>query len=76
MSELETLRRVERIARSVKLHTNTLLSDRSARCANCGEPQSPRGLQNEARGMLQKNLRELEGALVELDMLRAGQKAS
>jgi hypothetical protein len=76
MSELETLRRVERIARSVKLHTNSILSDRSARCPSCGEPQGPRGLQNEARGMLLKSLRELEGVFVELDMLRAGQKAS
>lgn len=72
MSELEVLRRVERLARDVKMNTYSVLSDR-AKCAHCGEPPFyPRGMQDAVRGMLTKSLRELELAFVELDLLRAG----
>jgi hypothetical protein len=77
MTELEVLHRVERLARNVKMNANGALSHRSAKCVNCGQPNSsPRGVHNEVRELLMKNLRELESAFVELDMLRAGARVS
>jgi hypothetical protein len=77
MSELEVLRRVERLARDVKMNTNSVLSYRAAKCVHCGQPSSsPRGLYNEVRDMLTKNLRELEAAFIELDLVRAGARPS
>ena len=77
MSELEVLHRIERLARDVKMNTYTVLSDRNARCGYCGQhPEAARGVQNQVRMILMKELRELEAALVELDLVRAGARAS
>lgn len=72
MTEIEVLRRVEGLARDVKMNTHTVLAERSAKCGNCGHTSAPRGLQIEVRAQLMKNLRELESAFVELDLVRAG----
>lgn len=64
MSELEVLRRVERLARNVKMNARSVLSDRRG--------QAARGQQLDVEAMLMKDLRELESVFVELDLLRAG----
>lgn len=69
MSELEVLRRVERLARNVKMNAYSVLSDRWA-----GE--LPRGRELDVRVLLRKDLRDLEAAFVELDMMRAGARSA
>jgi len=76
MSELEVLRRVEGIARNAKMNAFSVLSEKAAKCGHCGQTPALRGLQQEIRVTLMKELRELEAAFVELDMLRAGARTS
>lgn len=69
MSELEVLKRVERLARNVKMNARSVLSDRRGQAA-------ARGRQLDVEAMLMKDLRELESAFVELDLMRAGSGVS
>jgi hypothetical protein len=76
MSELEVLRRVEGLARDVKMNSFSVLAERVTKCGHCGEAPALRGLQNEIRSALMKDLRNLEAAFVELDLLRAGTRST
>jgi hypothetical protein len=68
MSEIDVLRRVELLARNVKMNARSVLSERTG--------QRQRGRELDVQAMLMKDLRELESALVELDMLRAGARTA